>query len=203
MKFTLLIISILSFAFSGIKESPNDFDLELSYIVREFKDEILNEDECEKQMRSADDLEDEIEEAIKETDNYTTVEIKELKKIQYEAQAMKKFISVVGKVGNYIPSKELFYLANKRVGASISTIIKDKYCVDVISVKIGDYITYLGENNSMKDYSMSYKYKTPNGVYTGHGTQGLPKQSLRHIYNNRDKLSQKVAYVYGITCKEN
>ncbi len=202
MKLTVLFTSILLFVFSILKESPNDFDYKLSDIIRNFKSEIMDKDECEKQKRAADDLLDDIEDAIKNEDNYNFDEIIELKKLENETKALAEFIGVVGKCGNSIISLKNINLANKRVGAKVSSIIKDKYCVDVISVSIGNYVVYLGENNSMKNYTVTYKWNTPNGMYSGNGAMGLSKLSVRHIYDNREKPSQKNISVFGITCKE-
>jgi len=202
MKSSLLVISIFLFGFSDLKESPNDFDNRLSDIVRKFKLEIMDKDECEKQKRAADDLSDDIEDAIKNKDEYNSDEIIELKKLKMEAEAVEEFIAAVGNCGNYIPSIKNFNLANKRVGASVSSIIKDRFCVDVITVAIGDYVAYLGENNSAKNYTVTYKWKAPNGLNTGNGTMGLSGLSVRHIYDNREKPNQKNISFLGITCKE-
>ena len=200
MKSILLFTSILLFSFSNLKEGPDDFDDKLSEIVREFKTEIMDEDECEKQKRAADDLADDIEDAIEDEDN--SEEIIELKKLKKEAEALEDFIAVIGDCGNHILSIKNFNLANRRVGANVANIIKGEYRVNIISVTIGNYVTYLGENNSSKDYTVAYKWKAPIGMNTGKGTMGLSKSSVRHIYDNRDNPSQKVISVFGITCKE-
>lgn len=202
MKLLLLFTSILLFGFSSLKESPNDFDYKISDIVREFKSEIMDKDECEKQKKAVDDLANDIEDAIKNADEYNSDEIIELKKLKEEAKALEEFIAAVGNCGNYIPSIKNFNLANRRVGANVISIIKDKYCVDVISVSIGNYIAYLGENNSMKNYTVTYKWQVPNSMNTGNGTMGLSELSVRHVYDNREKPSQKNISIFGITCKE-
>jgi hypothetical protein len=202
MKSILLITSIFIFNSFVLRESPNDFDYRLSDIVRKFKLEIMDKDECEKQKRAADDLSDDINDAIKNTDEYNYDEIIELKKLEKEAEALEEFIAAVGNCGNYIPSIKIFNLANKRVGASVVSIVKDKYCVDVISVTIGNHVAYLGENNSTNNYTITYKWKTPNAMNSGNGTMGLSALSVRHIYDNREKPIQKNISILGITCKE-
>jgi len=202
MKLTLLFTSILLFGFYSLPESPNDFDYKLSDIVRNFKSDIMDKDECENQKRAAGDLADDIEDAIKNVDEYNSDEIIELKQLEKEAIALEEFISSVGNCGNFPPTIKNFNLANRRVGANVSIIIKDKYCVDVISVSIGNYVAYLGENNTSKNYTVTYNWKAPTGMNTGNGTMGLSKLSVRHIYNNREKPSQKNISVFGIACKE-
>lgn len=202
MKLALLFTSILLFGFSSLKEGPNDFDYKLSDIVRKFKSDIMDRDECEKQKRAADDLADDIKKAIKNEDEDNSDEIIELKKLEKEANALEEFIASVGNCGNYVPSIQNFNLANRRVGANVAVIIKDKYCIDIISVSIGNYIAYLGENNSSKNYTVTCKWKTTNSMNTGNVTMGLPALSVRHIYDNREKPIQKNISVFGITCKE-
>jgi hypothetical protein len=202
MKFTILITSILFFGLYNLNKKPNDFDSELSHIVHKFKEEIMDEDECEKQKQEAGDLVEDIEDALKMEDSYTSKEMSELKDLKKEAKALEGFIAAVGNCGNYIPNLDDFNLANRRVGASVVSVSKNEYCVDVISVTIDDYVAYLGENNSLKNYTVTYKWKALNAINTGEGTMGLSKKSVRHIYDNREKPSQKKVTVFGITCKE-
>ena len=202
MKFFILFSSVLLFRFSNVIESPSDFDYKISDIARKFKEEIMNKDECEKQKREAHDLTERIEDAIKTENEYSSEEINTLKKLKKEAESLEDYIAEVGNCGNYIPTIENITIANRRVGGSISCIIKDKYCVDIISVTIGNYIAYIGENNSKKNYTVSYKWKAPIGMNTGSGTMGLTKGCVRNIYNNRERQNQKNITVYGISCIE-
>jgi len=112
-----------------------------------------------------------------------------------------QYIAVIGNCGNNILSLENFYLANRRVGGGVLNVVKRKFCVDVISVTIGDYITYLGENNSSNKYTITYRWKAPNGTYTGNGEMGLMKNCVRHIYNNRKEPKQKKITFLSVACK--
>jgi hypothetical protein len=202
MKLILILISIILFGFSNLNESPNDFDYKLSNIARKFRSEIMDRDECESLKREADKLAAEIEDAIKNTGKYSYEETIKFKTLIKEAEALRDFIASVGNCGNYIQSIENFKLANRRVGASVATVIESKYCIDIISVSIGNYVAYLGENNSTKNYTVTYKWKAENDMNRGNGTMGLTKLSVRHIYNNREKPNQKNIAVFGITCIE-
>ena len=202
MKIYYLKALILVLSFSNIQEFPSDFDYKLSDIVRRFKEEIMNKDVCENLKNETNYLVDDINDSLDKEGEYSYDEVLELKKLKKEAEALEEFIASVGDCGNYIPSIKDFNLANQRVNASISYVIKDKYCVDIILVEIGDYITYLAKNNSSKNLTISYKWKVPNGVNRGSGTMGLLKYSVRHIYNNREKLKVKEISIYGINCKE-
>lgn len=200
MKLTLIIVFISVLGLLNTKESLEDFDYKLSEIAQNFREKIMDKDECENLKREAEDLVDDIEKA--KDDVYTYEEKKELGRLKKEAEALVDYIASVGDCGNYIPSIKDFNLANQRVRANISYVVKDKYCVDVITVSIGDYVAYLVENNSSKNYTLSYKWKSQNGMSSGNGNMGISKKGLRHFYNNRDENSQKMIFVLGITCKE-
>jgi hypothetical protein len=199
---TILIFSIFLLGSSIINKSTNDFEAQLNLIVRDFKMGIMDIDECENQKRNAGDLSDEIENAIKMNEEYTIDEINNFIKLKSEAEALEEYIASVGGCGNYIPSIDNIKLANSRVGGSIANVSNGTFCVDIICVTIGNYISYLGENNSSKNYTVTYKWKTLNGMNTGKGTMGLSKLSVRHIYDNRENPSQKNISFYGITCVE-
>lgn len=81
-------------------------------------------------------------------------------------------------------------------------VSKDKFCVDIIKVTINEYVAYLAENNSTKNYSVTYKWGTSNGMNNGSGSMGLMKLSVRHIYNSRDEENQKNITVLNMNCKE-
>lgn len=202
MKLILLLASILLVGVFDFKKSPGDFDNELTFIARKFVEVIMDKDECEKQKSAADDLADEIQRAIKQIDRYNSSELAVLKQLKNEAEAMEKFIGVVADCGNYFPSIDDFNLANRRVRANVVNIIKDKHCIDIITVSIGDYAAYLGLNNSTNNYTVIYKWKSLNGMTTGNGKMGLFKSSVRHIYDNRDNLDLKNISLFGISCTE-
>lgn len=202
MKSLLLFITLVLYGSFGLKKSPGDFEYKLTNIISKFKSEIMDKSECEKQKIAAENLSDEIKEAIENIEEYNSNHLDELKKLKKEAEALEEFIAAVGHCGSYIPSIENFNLANRRVGASVVNVIKDKYCVDVISVTIGDYTAYLAENNSTKNYTVTYKWKAPNGMNYGNGNMRLSKLSVRHFYDNREKPSQRHISIFGITCKE-
>lgn len=202
MKITLIITLIILLNFYSIKENPKDFEYTLSEIAGKVQLEIIDIDKCEKLRRAAEDLYDDIEDAIEKGDEYNFDEKVELNKLKREAEAMEEFIAVVGNCRNYSLSIEKFNLANNRVRATVAYVIKDKYCIDVISVSIGNYVAYLGENNSKNNYTVNYKWKAIKSMSSGYGTMGLSKLSIRQIYDNREKPSQKNIFVFGIMCKE-
>ena len=90
MKKIILSISLITFCLNILnsQETPSDFDYKLSNIVHSFRNEIMNKDECENLKRDTEDLVDEIEEAIAMDDEYTNYEIRELKNLKREAEAV-------------------------------------------------------------------------------------------------------------------
>jgi hypothetical protein len=204
MKKILLISTILLFSFSNKKESLNNFDYELSEIVNEFRQVIMNKSKCEDQKREASFLVEDIKKALKDEYRYSTIEISNLKTLQKEAEALEQYIAVVGNCGGNTLSSDNFYLINEKVGGGVLNALNKKLCVNIISVKIGAYVTYLAENSSTNNYSIKYKWngKLANGTNKGNGQAGMLKNSLRNIYDNRNEPKQKSISVYEIECKE-
>jgi hypothetical protein len=200
MKLFLITISLFINGVFFQENNFNDFDYRLTRIADEFQKEIMDKDECENLKLDAGSLVGEIEDELKAMTD-TENECKELKELKKEAQALEGYIGSVGDCGNYILSNENLDLANRRVNSQIIKIESNKLCVDVISVSIGKYVSYLAQNNTTNNYSIAYKWKTPDGLSSGNGTMGLPAKSVRHIFDNRDKPNQKRILVFEIKCK--
>ena len=185
------------------KNNPIDFEYRLSSVVQYFKSGVMNADEYERSNRDVDDLVQDIEKALKIEGEYTFDEIDQLKVLKKEVKAVERYIGTVGGQLNYISIEEM-NLANLRIGGSIMYVIKDKFCVDVIKVVIGNFVAYLCENNSEKVYTVSYKWNSPkpNNGYRGSGIMGMPKFCFRHIHDNRLKPSKKIINVFNINCKD-
>ncbi|KGE88584.1 MAG: hypothetical protein ACE362_08400 [Phaeodactylibacter xiamenensis] len=202
MKLPILAIATLLFALPAFAQSPYDFDSELSDIARSFRNDIMDEYQCQRLKGDAGDLANEIEDAIEEDDEYSDAEMRQLGQLKKEAKALEQFIAAVGNCANYLPSISEFHLANQRVRADVSYVSKDQYCVDFVVAGIGNYVAYLAVNSSPNNYTVSYKWKAPGGMDSGNGTMGLPKSSVRHIYNNREEVNKTRISVYGVSCKE-
>lgn len=190
------------FGFASTKNSPNSFENRLTAIAQAFKQEIMNKDECERQKGEARDLKGDIENDLYSENKHTPDETSQLNELKKEAEALEGYIEVVGNCGSNFFSIDHLHLANKRVGGSIASLIKDKYCVDVITVTIGSYIVYLGENNSTKDYKVSYNWYVPKGIISGSGKMVIESKTVRRIYDNREDPKQGRATISGITCLE-
>lgn len=202
MKLPILAIATILCALPAYAQSPYDFDSELSEIARSFRNEIMDEYQCKRLKGDAEDLANEIEDAMEEEEEYSADEMRQLRQLKKEAEALEQFIAAVGHCANYLPSISEFHLANERVRADVSYVSKDQYCVDFVVAKIGNYVAYLAVNSSSNNYTVSYKLEAPNGRGKGSGTMGLPKSSVRHIYDNRDDVNKNRISVYGVSCKE-
>lgn len=198
--YSLLLVAVLSQS-SSYSGSPSDFDYKISSIATEFRNNILDEDKCEKLKWATAELADEIEDEIKNVGMYSRDEILEFRKLKKEAEALEQFIASVGDCGNYMPSVEQFNLANKRVKASVSYVSRFEYCVDVVLVEVDDYVAYLVVNNTDNNYTLSYKLRANSGFRFGEGTMGVFGHSVRHFYNNRDDVSEKDISIIEINCE--
>lgn len=203
MKYLVILFFIPVYGFSNMKDSPNDFDYRLSNIASQFVQEIMDQDKCDIHKREASQLVGDIEDALKMDGGYNPDEMRILKKLIKEAEALEEYIACVGDCGNYVPTIDGINLANTRVGGSISTVFKDKFCLDILCVTINDYTSYLIMNNRSKQYDIVCSYKTSNGLYSGNLKASLPTKCIRHLYDNRENPNQKNITVISVTCKEN
>jgi hypothetical protein len=200
MKYLLFIFCFINFAFRSLNDYANDFDRKLSDIASDFKRDIFDVGKCVLLKNDAGDLSNDIETAMNE-DEVSETEKTKLKALKIEANALENYISAVGDFGTGYPTIDEFLLANKRVGGLIATISTDKFCMDIVSVTIGDYICYLAQNNTETTLSLSYKWKSSDGMQLGNGTMGVYGKSLRQMYSNRNKPSVKRVSFFGLTCK--
>ena len=204
MKHSFLISFFLLFGFLNSKSNINNFEYQRTDIIQKFKQGIMDKSECENQKREAGYLAREIENAIEKEDNYTAPEISNLKTLKKEIEALEDYIAVVGNCGNNLLSLENFNLINRRVQGDVLNFGNQKFCIDITTVRIGNYIVYLAENNTLNNYTISYKWqgKHKKGLSSGKGEMGLSQKSLRRIYDNRNQPLSKNISVYEISCKE-
>ncbi len=200
MKYLIILLSIPFFAFHTLHISSTDFDVQLNAVVTDFKLNIFDATKCEAASKRASDISDAIEEAMNE-DGVDKSERKKLEGLKKEAEALADYILAVGGINDGFETVEKMNLANSRVNGDISPVQKGDFCVDIISVTVGEYICYLAENNSSKIISVNFKWKGPSGTKSGSGTIKVFANSVHAMYNNRnDKEVNKVTFM-GLNCK--
>jgi hypothetical protein len=200
----LTIFLFIPFLFQlGTSDSPSYFDNKLNSIASRISSVIMKPNDCNNLSNELESLIDDIDEAKNNKDEYTKTEITELKKLLDDAEALHNFFTMVVRGENGTLDLSDLYLANKRVGATISTVSTGKFCVDVITISIGNHITYLLQNKTTSDYNLTYKYKLKNGLEIGSGRMTVVQKAARPIYHNTAKPLQKSIIVYGVICKEN
>lgn len=200
MKIGVFLIFLL-FSSLFIDESPSTLESKLSRIASEFREKIMDEDDCKSLMNEASRISNDIEDELDENDKYSANEISQFKEVKKKADALEGYIGSVGGCSNVFPTIEEFTIANGMVGGSVTNVHQGKFCVDFFSVSIGNYKVYLGENNTTNNYVVTYKYKTPDGSKSGNGYFGLFSKNIRHVYDNREKPNQKIIIIFGVTCK--
>ena len=201
MKIFLLLL--LFIPTKEIKKSPYDFKNELTYVVKSFKENIMEEDECRKLMNSAGAISDEIEEELENSNRYSSYEINELRELKIKAEAIQSYIGGVGSCASAMfPTSKEFEIANQMVNGSVSYVNQGKFCVDFITVSIGSYFVYMAKNNSTSIYTLKYNWKNSTGSSKGNGIMGLPDKTIRSIYNNRKNQTQKRITIVGVTCTQ-
>jgi hypothetical protein len=197
----IFFLLFLFIPINEIKKSPSDFENELSYIVKNFKEDIMDEYECNRLMNNAGSISDKIEEELGDSNQYSSNEISQLRELKTKADALQSYIGGVGGVASAMfPSVKEFEIANQMVLGSVSYVSQGKFCVDFISVTIGNYVVYMAKNNSSTSYTVKYNWKNSTGTSKGNGTMGLPEKTVRSIYNNRRNQTQKRITISGVTC---
>jgi hypothetical protein len=196
--FLLLCLPFLSFTTTRI--SADDFDAQLNAVVADFKLNIFDQQKCEAASQKSGTISDAIEDALNE-DGVDKSQRKKLEELKKEADALEDFILAIGDINGGFETVEKMNLANSRVHADISNVQKGDFCVDIISVSIGEFICYLAENNGSKIISVNFKWKGPDGTKSGSGTIKVFPGSVHAMYSNRkDKGTTKVTFM-GLTCK--
>ena len=160
MKFAWLIAAFWILPASVQQVDSDAFDKELSGIVSNYQEGIMNEESCTKLLRKTKALADKIEAAMEEGD-YSTDELTRLRILHREALAVEAFIACVSEVGEYMLSQADFNIANARVGARTMETAGGEACVGVIRVFIGEYVAYMLKNDSEKNYSVDYDWEAP------------------------------------------
>jgi hypothetical protein len=161
----------------------------------------MDEYECKRLIGEISILSEDIDRDLLNVDQGNQLKFKELNQFKLEAKAIEEFIACVSQSANYTPDIESFNLANNRFNAEIVTISKGKFCVDIISISIGDYIAYLAINSSTNNVKFKYKLIDNKGNLIGMGESGLWHNCIRCIHNNRDESNQSLVKVKEITCE--
>lgn len=195
-----LILFLLSISIFRTSSSPSDYEYKLFNIASDFRNNIMDEDKCRRLLNDASSIVYDIEGEIKNNE-FSNTELSEYKTVKKKAEALQAYIGAVGGSTNAMPTISEFMYANSLVRGDVATLFQEKFCIDIISVKIDNFTAYLGENNTNSNYSVSYKWKSPDGISKGNGTMGLPKKTVRHIYDNREKPNRKNIIIYEVNCK--
>lgn len=200
LKLLSLLLCLPFLSFTSINTSTEDFDTQLNAVVTDFKQNIFDQAKCEAASKKAGEISDAIEEALNE-DGVDKSERKKLEGLKKEAEALEDFILAIGDINGGFETVEKMNLANSRVKADISNVQKGDFCVDIISVTIGEFICYLAENNGSKIISVNYKWKGPDGTKSGSGTIKVFPTSVHAMYSNRKDKGTKDIKFMGLTCK--
>lgn len=201
MKYFLLLLALPFFSFVSLRESADDFDKQLNDVTADFKTNIFEKSKCTAASQKAGEISASIKDLLDGGDIEKS-EIKKLEGLKKEADALEDYITAVGDLDGGFVTVDNLNLANSRVNGTISTVSNGKFCVDIISVSVGDFICYLAENNDSKMTSVTYNWKGPAGTKSGSGTIQVFAKSVHAMYSNRDEPTVKEINFLALTCKQ-
>lgn len=200
MKILITLLLVFTLQHTNAQSNFNSLDSDLSTIVSDFTKNIKNKSECEQLKRKTNYLSDDIKNALKNEylDSNETIKLKQLLK---ETEAVEDFIATIGNCGNgmYIDFQQI-QLANQRINASVSKLGNYNFCIDIYRVSLNGYLATFACNKSSENLSISYKWKSIDGHSSGNGNMGLTKNSMRHIFNNRDNKNYNHIKLVYINC---
>jgi hypothetical protein len=199
MKHLLIILALPFLSFVKMKDSSTDFDGKLDKLVTSFKQNIFNKQKCDSCSAAAKNIASDIQDVL-DDGGMEKSEIKKMEALKKEADALENYISAVGDLDGGFSTVADLNLANTRVQGNISNET-GKFCTDIISVTIGDYICYLAENNTSKIISVNYRWKDESGTNSSSGTVKVFANSIRAMYSNREKPKVNKVEFLGLNCK--
>lgn len=197
MHIYLPLVLLLSFSSTTNKAS---FEKRLNTIVKEFKLHIMDKDKCKALVKQAQALEKDIDKALAVSSNKTSEQ--DLKKLKVEVQALVLYLGMVGNTGVHPISIKQLYLINQRVKAKIVNVSKNRFCVNILQVPIGDYVVQMIENPTSKDYQVNYNWRKDKSISlnTGSGQVNIPAQHVYGFFNNRQKSAWRYLDFYEVKC---
>ncbi len=200
MKIILGLLLVALLPYQVFSQSVSSFQAELNNIHVEISRDFMDQYNCSDLADRAYQLRSDVEDAL-EDENYTRREVSQLREIRNESRASFDFIRSVGDCNKGIVSVQDFYTVNQSIRSTLKNINEGTYCVDVMSVAISDFISYLAVNNSNNNYTVSYSWNSTSTFNRGSGTMGLSSKSMRVIYTNRDNPDDRDIEVQNINCQ--
>jgi hypothetical protein len=200
LKLLTLVLCFPLLSFITLKDSATDYDKQINDVVADFKLNIFDQQKCQAASQKAAGIADNISDAINEGD-LSKADLKKLEDLKKDAEAVEDYIMAVGNLDGGFETVEKFNLANNRVKGDIGSVSNGKFCVDIISVSIGDFICYLAENNNDKITSVNYSWKSPAGAKSDSGTITVFAHSIGAMYSNRKDPKTNTVEFMGLVCR--
>lgn len=200
MKIIFGLLSLALLPYQLYSQSVTSFQAELNNIHVEISRNLIDQNNCSDLANRAHQLSSDIEDAL-EDGNYTRREVSQLREIRNESRAASDFARSVGDCSKGIVSIQDFYTVNQSIRSTLKNVKEGTYCVDVISIAINDYSSYMAVNNSSNNYTVSYSWISSSSYKRGSGTMGLSSNSMRAIYTNRDNPDERDIEVNNISCQ--
>jgi len=202
IKAILVLSIILCINESLLADKIEEFRYELKSIANSFVSNIKDQDKCDDYIYDAGNLADEIKRyLVNESENLSYEEKQSLSLLKNQSESLKEFVTICcGSSSSQITLEE-FKLANELVHADVSYLNKDKYCIDFIEIRVGDFICLAYINNEASAYSIKFNWRAQSAGLSGKINSGINKQSIYIYFNNRtDALKGNLTFI-NVECK--
>lgn len=204
MKFKLFLILLFC---CSLNKSLNaneisNFTSKLNSIVNSFVANIMDEYECTKNAKDAEELGSDIKEYLEdEFDDLTLNDKRTLIMLQKQAEALEVYIHLCNNSGNGIPTIEEFQIVNDLVNADVAYLYKDKFCADFFQIRIKDFMCLVVVNNKTTGCNIKFNWKVPSSGISGRVDSGFPEQSIRSFNNNQTYKINGNIVIENVICK--
>lgn len=202
IKIFLMLFICLGLNKGLMAEEITDFKNELNNIANSFVENVLDEYKCNNVKRDAKDLADKIKDYLEdESENLTLDEKRELVSLRKQAESLGVYINMCCGSSVAYPTVEEFQLANALVHAEVTNLNKDKFCIDIIKIRINNFSCMAVMNIQTTGYKVKFSWKDQNSGISGKVDMGVAKKSIRPFCNNCfEKLKENLVFT-NVICK--
>lgn len=193
-----ILIVILFLPMGIFAQSVSSISSDMFSSINQFKNSITDEDECRHQISIIDDLVNDVDNLLDDTND--SYEIKELRQLKRKLEAVEDYMGTVGVGRMSFVKEEDFYLANGIIGGSFAEISKS-LCAQIMSVTINEYVAFVALNKQSETVQVTVDWNFYGSSKGGIMEMGLAGLSFRRFADNSNDTTKKRIIIKSVSCK--